>query len=177
MSNENIQLVRVTSNDLSALQKLSRETFLDTFAWGNTPENMQYYLDTSFADEKLMQEINAADSEFYFAQHYNKPIGYLKINLGQSQTEVLEGNGLEIERIYVIKEFHGKKIGQLLFNKALQLATEKNIDYLWLGVWEKNSKAITFYEKNGFVPFSRHIFKLGVDEQTDILMKRVLKKG
>ena len=74
----------------------------------------------------------------------------------------------------MLKEFHGKKVGQFLYDKAIELAKEKNVDYVWLGVWEKNQRAIRFYEKNGFVIFDKHIFKLGNDAQTDILMKLTL---
>ena len=82
---------------------------------------------------------------------------------------------MEVERIYVLKEFHGKQIGQILFDKALEIAKEKKINYLWLGAWEKNPRAIRFYEKNGFVQFSTHLFKVGADEQTDVMMRRELK--
>ena len=73
-----------------------------------------------------------------------------------------------------MKEYQGKHIGQLLYNKALYVANEKMVDYLWLGVWEENLKAINFYKKNGFVEFDKHIFKLGEDEQTDLMMKRYI---
>jgi len=82
---------------------------------------------------------------------------------------------MEIERIYVLKDFHGKNIGQLLFEKAIELATQKNANYIWLGVWEENPRAINFYKKNGFVEFDKHIFVLGDDEQTDIMMRLELK--
>jgi ribosomal protein S18 acetylase RimI-like enzyme len=125
--------------------------------------------------EKLTNELNNPNSSFYFAVVNDKIIGYLKINFGDSQTELKQENALEIERIYVLKEFHGKKIGQLLFEKAMELAIQKKADYVWLGVWEENPRAISFYKKNGFVEFDKHIFKLGDDEQTDIMMKLQLK--
>lgn len=62
-------------------------------------------------------------------------------------------------------------MGQILYDTALQTAIGSTIDYVWLGVWEKNIRAINFYKKNGFVAFGKHIFKLGDDEQTDIMMK------
>jgi ribosomal protein S18 acetylase RimI-like enzyme len=102
-------------------------------------------------------------------------VGYLKLNFGQSQTELKDSKALEIERIYVLKEFQGKNIGQLLYEKAIQIANQNNAEYVWLGVWEENEKAIKFYTKNGFVAFDKHIFKLGDDEQTDIMMKLTLK--
>lgn len=95
----------------------------------------------------------------------------MKLNFGAAQNELKNKQCLEIERIYVLKEYHGKKIGQLLYDKAIQIAKEKNVNYVWLGVWEKNLRAINFYKKNGFVGFDKHIFKLGDDEQTDIMMK------
>ncbi|MEX1301581.1 MAG: GNAT family N-acetyltransferase, partial [Desulfotignum sp.] len=96
--------------------------------------------------------------------------------LGTSQTESKAENTLEIERIYVLKEFHGKTVGQQLYEKAMEIAKEKSVTYVWLGVWEKNSKAIRFYEKNGFKAFDTHIFRLGNDKQTDILMKHQMKQ-
>lgn len=82
---------------------------------------------------------------------------------------------MEVGRIYVLKEFHRKKAGQMLYEKAIKIAKEKNVDYVWLSVWEENSRAIRFYEKNGFVAFDKHILKLGNEEQTDIMMKLELR--
>jgi ribosomal protein S18 acetylase RimI-like enzyme len=81
---------------------------------------------------------------------------------------------MEIERIYVLKEYHGHKIGQLLFEKAISIAKSMEKKYVWLGVWEKNERAIAFYTKNGFTVVDHHLFKLGDDVQTDYLMKRML---
>jgi ribosomal protein S18 acetylase RimI-like enzyme len=103
-------------------------------------------------------------------------IGYVKLNTGQSQTELKDANALEIERIYVLKEFHGKNVEQVLYEKAIQVAKQQNADYVWLGIWAENPGAIHFYKKNGFVEFDKHIFKLGDDEQADIIMKLQLKR-
>jgi ribosomal protein S18 acetylase RimI-like enzyme len=170
-----VEIREGTLSDLSVLQNIGRQTFSETFSEGNTEENMKKYLEEGFSDEKLTVELNNPDSEFYFAFQENEIIGYLKINHGQSQTELKDETAMEIERIYVLKDFHGKNIGQLLFEKAISLATEKNANYVWLGVWEENSRAINFYKKNGFVEFDKHIFVLGDDEQTDIMMRLELK--
>jgi len=161
----------VLPSDIAQLQEISRQTFIETFSAVNTPENMQSYLAESFTTEKLLAELTDPGAEFYFAELDQEIIGYLKINTGQSQTELKESNGLEIERIYVLKAYQGKKVGQLLFEKALGIARERKADYVWLGVWENNHKAISFYTKNGFEVFDRHIFKLGDDAQTDLMMK------
>lgn len=168
---EFIKITQITTNEIDQLQKIGRQTFYETFSAGNTEENMQKYLDERFSIEKMTAELNDKNAMFYFAQLENKIVGYLKINFGDSQTELKDDKSLEIERIYVLKEFQGKKVGQVLYNKAIELAKEKGADYIWLGVWEENSRAINFYKKNGFVEFDKHIFKLGNDEQTDIMMK------
>ena len=173
---EAIRIINVTPDDVLKLQAISQQTFSETFSETNTEADMAKYLEESFSVEKLTAEINNQNSEFYFAVINSEPIGYLKLNFGTSQTELKDDKALEIERIYVLKEFLGKNVGQLLYQKAIQVAEEKQSDYVWLGVWEENPRAIHFYEKNGFVAFDKHIFRLGNDEQTDIMMRLELKK-
>ncbi|MBF4515891.1 GNAT family N-acetyltransferase [Flavobacterium sp. ANB] len=168
---ETIEIRKIALNEIDQLQKIGRQTFYDTFSESNSEENMKSYLDEKFSNEKLTAELTNKDSEFYFAILQNEIIGYLKINFGDSQTELKDNKALEIERIYVLKEFHGKHVGQLLYEKAIEIAKSKNSQYVWLGVWEENYRAARFYKKNGFVEFDKHIFKLGNDEQTDLMMK------
>jgi GNAT superfamily N-acetyltransferase len=85
--------------------------------------------------------------------------------------ELQDPKAMEVERIYVLGEFQSKKVGQLLFEKALAIGKNKKVDFVWLGVWEENHRAIRFYTKNGFIAFDSHIFLMGNDKQTDILMK------
>ena len=168
---ENITVQKISISDLPALQKIGRQTFYETFAASNTEENITTYLEEGFSEDKLTTELEDQNAEFYFATLDNEVIGYLKLNFGASQTELKDDKALEIERIYVLQEFHGKKVGQILYNKAIEVAKDKKSDYVWLGVWEENPRAISFYKKNGFEEFDKHIFKLGNDEQTDIMMK------
>ena len=171
---EKLNLIRATISDINQLQQVSRQTFSETFSHVNTEENMRKYLDEELSIEKLTDELVNKDCEFYFALLENSVIGYLKLNFGKSQTELFKDNTIELERIYVLKEFQGKHIGQLLYDKAVEIARQRNADYMWLGVWEKNFKARSFYQKNGLVEFDKHIFKLGNDVQTDLMMKHVL---
>jgi ribosomal protein S18 acetylase RimI-like enzyme len=166
-----ISIQKVSYDSIYALQKIGRQTFFETFSSVNTEENMMKYLDKGFSVAQLTTELNNNNAEFYFATLENNIVGYLKLNFGQAQTELQGENALEIERIYVLKEFHGKSVGQLLYDKVLQIAKLKRVDYIWLGVWEENPRAINFYTKNGFVAFDKHVFQLGNDAQTDIMMK------
>ena len=168
---ENIQIVAVSPQEVLQLQQISIKTFSQTFAEINTEENMTKYLKESFSIEQLEQELNNELSYFYFAKWNDQIIAYMKLNTGEAQKEALGQKSLEIERIYVLSDFHGKKVGQVLYNKAIEVAQAKAMDFVWLGVWEKNSKAIAFYTKNGFVQFDQHVFMLGDDQQLDLLMK------
>lgn len=171
---DSISLREVNLNDLVQLQGISIQTFSETFAASNTEEDMVNYLNESFSIEKLKEELNNPNAQFFFAVSDDQVIGYLKLNYGEAQTELKDNTGMEIERIYVSHAFLGKKVGQILYDKAIQIAKQKQLDFVWLGVWEENHRAINFYKKNGFVEFDKHLFILGNDVQTDIMMKLFL---
>lgn len=173
--NEHPNIVKLNLKDLEALRRISIDTFYESFRESNSEENMQDYINKFFSGEKIEAELKNPGSSFYFAMINGEPAGYLKLNTGQAQTELKDKNGIEIERIYVKREAQGKRIGQVLFDKAMEIAGDNNYDYLWLGVWEKNPGAIRFYERNGLKQFSSHTFKLGDDIQTDIMMRIDLK--
>lgn len=167
-------LQKVNIQSLERIQQIGRTTFEETFSPFNTTENMLSYLENGFSTEKLTEELLEPNSEFYIVSENDQVIGYLKVNIGAAQTEFNAANSLEIERIYVLKAFHGKKVGQLLYAQAEELAQKKQVDFIWLGVWEKNERAIRFYQKNGFDIIDQHIFKLGTDLQTDYIMKKLI---
>lgn len=166
-----IEIKKANLEDLISIQTIGKQSFIETFTDNNTPENIEKYLQESFNTAQITLEINNPESLFYLAFWENEPIGFLKVNLDGAQTESLYKNTLEIQRIYVLKAFHGKKIGQLLLDKAIEIAKQHLVDYIWLGVWEENHKALHFYNKNGFVTFDKHIFVLGDNQQTDLIMK------
>jgi ribosomal protein S18 acetylase RimI-like enzyme len=169
-----IRIRQISILDLPALQTIGRKTFVETFAASNSEENLANYLAEGFSAEKLSAELANTYSQFYFAETNGQVLGYLKVNVGEAQSEIQDPDALEIERIYVLKEYYGKEVGQILYKKALSIAHDLSCPYIWLGVWEKNPRAIRFYEKQGFVEFDQHIFQLGEDAQTDILMKKFI---
>jgi len=169
-----VEISLIQPNEIDELLKISKETFVEAFSNQNSEENMRKYLDENLSIQRLTIELMNSESLFYFARMDEEIIGYLKINYGEAQTDFKEDNSIEIERVYVSEEFQGKNVGQNLLNKAIEISRVKNAKSVWLGVWEKNYKAIRFYQKNGFVEFGNHPFILGDDIQTDILMKRHL---
>ncbi|OWY21809.1 N-acetyltransferase [Sphingobacteriales bacterium UPWRP_1] len=156
---------------LAKLQYISRRTFTEAFAHENSPQNMQQYKQTALSRKQLDMELSNPQSAFYLALCKGSAVGYLKLNWGNAQTEFFSPNQMEIERIYVLKSFYGTGLAPALLQTAINAAKQQNADCIWLGVWEKNSRAIGFYQKNGFVVFGSHSFTLGQDVQQDILMK------
>ena len=171
-----IEIRKATVSDLETIQKISIQTFTETFAAVNTPENITDYIKDSLNTEQLSAELNNLSSQFYIAYSNDEVVGYLKINFGDAQTESFNENTLEVQRIYVLQTYHGKKIGQLLLDEVKKIAQTKGVNYIWLGVWEENYRALQFYTKNGFVVFDKHVFMMGNDEQTDLLMRFQIPK-
>ncbi|MFX4262496.1 GNAT family N-acetyltransferase [Pelotomaculum propionicicum] len=114
------------------------------------------------------------NSLFYFLYADGELAGYLKLNNAPAQTDINDGQALEIERFYVAKDFQGEGFGGILMEKAVIIANMQKKSYVWLGVWEKNKKAIRFYENNGFYAIGTHSFFMGEEEQTDFIMRKNL---
>lgn len=172
---DSIEISKISIAEVESLKTISIQTFTETFSEYNTKNDMQKYISTNLSSEKLLKELNSNESAFYVLNLNTEIIGYLKVNTGMSQTEIQNNTSLEIERIYVKQAFHGKNFGQRLLQKAIDIAKKKGCHYIWLAVWEKNLKAISFYTKHGFIAFDKHIFQLGDDAQLDIMMKLELK--
>jgi diamine N-acetyltransferase len=178
METENQEIITRNCNakDLEELVKISRTTYYDTFISTNSAEDMEIYLQNCMSEEVLLKELSNPDSFFYFAEYNGQPVGYLKVNRGEAQIEKFKSNTIELERLYVVKEFLGKGVANQLLQIAIDFAKGENAEFLWLGVWEHNYRARRFYEKHGFVKFGEHNFIMGTDVQIDWMMKLDLSK-
>jgi len=171
-----IHLKKCTLEDLCKLQEISYETFYETFKDQNSPENMNAYLKRAFNLKQLEKELSNIFSQFFFVYLNNEVAGYLKINTNDAQSEEMGDESLEIERIYIKSKFQKHGLGKYLINKAIEIALKENKKKIWLGVWEKNEKAIAFYKKMGFFQTGAHSFYMGDEEQTDFIMTKSLCK-
>ncbi len=167
----NLRLQRCSASHIEQLAAISRTTFIDAFEKDNNPEDFKAYIDFAFNRGKLLGELKGLDTTFYFVYKNADLVGYLKLNENDAQTEIKSEGGMELERIYVLRDFQGQHIGQWLLNEAKKIASLKKKSFLWLGVWEKNVSAIRFYQNHGFSKFGTHPYYIGKDEQTDWLMR------
>lgn len=157
--------------DLEIIRDIGITTFKNAFASVNTDEDMNDYLQKAFNRQQIQKELLHPHSRFYLAYYENELAGYLKVNFAPAQTDIHDDTSLELERIYMLEQFQGRKLGLQLLEKAIEVAKQNQLKYIWLGVWEKNDRAIRVYSKRGFVKFNSHTFWVGKDKQTDNLMK------
>lgn len=170
----NLTLRYATQADAELIADVSRQTFYDTFAADNTEADMQKFLNEQFTKGRLMLEVGAPENIFLLAYIGDAVAGYLKLRDAKVPDLLRGSSALEIARIYVVKEFLSRKVGAALMRASIDIALEKQKQVLWLGVWERNQRAIDFYTRWGFQKFAEWDFLLGDDLQRDWLMKKTL---
>jgi ribosomal protein S18 acetylase RimI-like enzyme len=159
-------------SDIPALQRLAIDTQVDTFGAYNTEANMKAYLDQAYNLDNLRQELDEPGSHNYLAFFDTSLAGFMRLRVTDEVAHFLGTSTIELQRLYVDKNFHGRGVGAAMMKEALRLARDKRYDWMWLGVWERNFKAQEFYAKWGFERFSEHIFQMGDDPQTDWLLRK-----
>jgi ribosomal protein S18 acetylase RimI-like enzyme len=169
-----IRIRKAKIEEVSAVRELAIEVYTDTFADQNTEANLQAFFNESYNIEKFKAEFHEPDSALYVALDDLKIIGFLRLRFSTEVEQQLGTNNVELHRLYIHRSYHGGSASRLLMDQALAYAKEKNVEWIWLGVWEKNFRAQKFYSKWGFERFGEHIFQMGDDPQTDWLMKRKL---
>ncbi|MEQ1796823.1 MAG: GNAT family N-acetyltransferase [Lacibacter sp.] len=168
-------IIRIANpDDAELIAEMSRITFYDAFAKDNSKEDMDFFLNEQFTKAALKKEVEEANGIFMLAYVNNDAAGYARMRLKNSENILAEESAIEIARIYAMPSAIGKGVGSALMQKCIDVAAEQNKTVIWLGVWEKNERAIAFYTRWGFNKFSEHSFLLGSDLQTDWLMKRTV---
>ena len=166
-----------TPNDGKMLSELGARTFYETFAKDNTPENMEAYLKRSFSPEIQFNELSQPDFIFLIAELEGIPIGYAQLVVDSQDDAIRGSRPLEIRRIYAAQEYLGKGVGKVLMQAAIIEGGQRGCDCVWLGVWEKNQRAIDFYKKWGFREVGTHLFSVGDDPQNDFVMELELSQA
>jgi GNAT superfamily N-acetyltransferase len=172
-----IDIRQATLEDAELLARLGAALFIQTFAPLNTPEDMAAYLPTAFSPVIQAAELERKGTICLIAViggGGETPVGYAQLAESNPPDCVAEGNPIELVRFYVDAAWHGQGVSPVLMEEILGRAAEGGHDSIWLGVWEKNARAIGFYEKKGFAIAGRKDFWLGADLQTDLVMRRGL---
>jgi ribosomal protein S18 acetylase RimI-like enzyme len=161
-------------SDAFALAGISERTFVETFAKDNRPEDLAEYISETFGYEKQLAEIRDPRRLISIAWEGSRPAGFYHLYEGIPDPAVQGPRPVELLRLYVSSEWHGKGLGTLLMEKCLDEARAAGFRTLWLGVWERNFRAQAFYRKFDFIQCGSHVFQLGKDAQTDLILSRSL---
>lgn len=172
--NNSIKTIQASVSDRTQLAILASETFWDAFHEhpANSPDDMAAYMAAAFSEEQVGRELADEKNIFLLAEIDGEAAGYAKLIVDAAEPEITAERPIELSRLYVHQRFLGKRVGQALMDECLSLAKNLDHDVIWLGVWEHNPRAKRFYEKYGFTYVGTHIFQLGSDAQTDLLMQR-----
>lgn len=172
-----INLRQATIEDAEMLADLSYKTFWYAFHEHpkNAPEDMADYMQKAFNAGQIGKELAEENSIFLVAEIAGEPVGYIKLKINNIEEPVEAAKPIELCRLYSKQEFLGKGVGAKLMEESFLIAKENNCDVMWLGVWEYNPRAQAFYRKYGFREVGKHVFLLGSDAQTDLLMQKDLK--
>lgn len=163
---------RATDEDAARVAEFAQRTFVETFAADNTADDMAAHVSKSFGPAIQRHEILDTDMVTLVAELGPLLAGFAQVRRGQSPACVTGPAAVELHRFYVDRPFHGRGIAQRLMRAVESVARELGGHTLWLGVWERNPRAIAFYRKCGFVDVGEHAFIFGRDEQTDRVMAR-----
>lgn len=175
---ENTIQVRIASSaDNILLAELGGRTFSETFAPDNAPEDMALYLAASFSPEKQAAELTDSKTTFLIAGIASAQVGYARLRLGLPPYSMTGTKPIEIVRLYAATPWIGLGVGAALMTSCLEIARSKGCDTIWLDVWERNSRAIAFYQKWSFEIVGTQSFQLGRDVQRDYLMQRLVVAG
>ena len=169
-----ILIRQAVPEDAELLTDLAFKTFWDAFAAHpkNAPHDLADYMRKAFSFEQIERELNDPKSSFQLAEIEGELAGYSKLIFDNIEPGITAERPVELNRLYSHQSFLGQGVGQMLINKCFETAAEKGSDVMWLGVWEYNPRAQRFYEKNGFRVVGQHLFLLGTDPQTDLLMQK-----
>jgi len=160
------------ADDAGLLAELGARLFSETFAAYNTPEDMAAYLAASFGQAQQAAELSDPCSTFLIAEIDGVAVGYARLYSGAAPDGVADEKPIELARLYASQEWFGRGVGSALMRVCIDEAQQQRYRTLWLGVWEHNNRARAFYRKWKFREVGEHIFQLGDDSQTDILMER-----
>ena len=174
MQKPDVTIRRASLGDAGLLAELGARTFSETFAADNNPEDMAAYLASSFNLTRQATELADAASTFFIAEVSGIAAGYAKLHAGEPEEGIEGAKPVELVRLYVLREWLGRGVGEALMRACVEEARRAGHETMWLGVWERNGRAQSFYRKWNFRAVGEHVFQLGSDPQTDILMERAV---
>jgi ribosomal protein S18 acetylase RimI-like enzyme len=171
-ASSSIALRRATPADAARLAAFAATAFTDTFAAQNRPEDLAVYLAQAFGEPLQRAELTDPQCTVFLAERDGEIVGYAMLREGAPPACVHDTSAIEIARLYAGQRWIGAGIGALLMQRCLVEAAARARRTIWLGVWERNTRAIGFYQRWHFTIVGSQSFQLGTDRQNDRVMAR-----
>jgi diamine N-acetyltransferase len=160
------------ASDAGALAALARRTFSETFAAANDPADLAAFLDATYGTDIQLAELRDAALSYLVAERDGALVGYALLRRNAVLPCISDPTAVELQRLYVSSDCHGTGLAQRLMTACIDTARTAGATTLFLGVWEHNPRAIRFYEKQGFTTVGEHTFRVGSDDQRDLILAR-----
>jgi len=167
-----MELVKATLEDVELLLEFAERTFRVAYEAMNEPEDFDKYCQEAFTAEQFSKEIQHPQSTFWLGWLEGDLVAYLKLNVGTYTESLNTGKYFQIERIYVDPKWQGNGLGEILLDFCYQQAQLAQSDWIWLSVWQRNPRAVHFYERCGYEVCGTEVFQLGDDPQLDWVMRK-----
>ena len=175
MSDSEFSLRPGLPDDAPVLSALAARTFVDTFREHHSPENLAAFTEGAYNLAKIQSELQDGDRDWFIAEQAGEAVGYALMRWGHREPCVGGADPVvELERLYALVAFQGRGLGPALMQACVDLALMKGARTMWLGVWERNTRALAFYAKWGFRDVGAHRFLVGSDDMTDRILEREL---
>lgn len=165
-----IKVSVAVEKDFKTLAELGRKAFYEAFGSYNDPADMQTYLDLAFNPDTIRQQLLDKEVTYLIANYENEPVGYAKLKRNVTFHGLEGKNAIQLERIYSLQAFIGKKVGKALMEEVIQIAKKEKFETIWLSVWQENKIAIDFYKKWGFKVIGYKQFIIGKEVNDDFVM-------
>ena len=165
---------RGSVDDAAELAEFAARTFEETFSADNKPEDLQTHLVTNYGPEQQAAELVDPLVTTILARLNGKLVAYAQVRQNPPPPCVSNASPIELHRFYVDRRAHGTGLASSLMQEVHQAVREFGGRHVWLGVWERNSRAIAFYKKAKFVDVGSQFYMVGPDRQVDrVLVARV----
>jgi aromatic-L-amino-acid/L-tryptophan decarboxylase len=169
-----ITITKATLADAGYISQLGKQTFRESFGHlFSITEELNDYLEQTFSLTKIRSSLQKENNIFWIAWYDSQPVGYAKLKRYSCYENISWSNASQLQKIYVVKDFLDKKIGEKLYQALYQTFQTLDSQSLWLVVLENNQRAIRFYEKNGFQKVKKHLFRIGSQDFLFELMEKV----
>lgn len=168
---EPVKITKAGPEDAIDILELSRKTFIETYFEVSDKTQVLKYLDTHITLHKIKEDLQNQTILFYIARKGLHSIGFLKLEENKFPKGIADKKCLLLNKLYVLQEFHGKSVGKELMNLAKEYAKTNLFQVIWLQVWQKNEKAIQFYQHAGFVVYETCLFDYYESPEQDFLLR------